>query len=104
MKTKEKIIEILNDELFTYQLVDDSDPILIGGIVEAADRLCEPSHQSAPTVSKVAIEDIIDIHLQPLEITGLEADEINELEMFHDKLVDTIATAIVKLYERGGGG
>jgi len=40
------------------------------------------------------IEDIINIHLQPLDITGLDANEINELEGHHDELVNRIAQAI----------
>jgi len=42
------------------------------------------------------IIEIVDMHLQPLEITGLSADEIHELEEQHDELVGRIATAIVK--------
>ena len=54
--------------------------------------------EEIPEVTVEEIASIIDCHLQPLDITGLEAEEINELEMWHDKLVDTIAQSIHRLY------
>ena len=56
------------------------------------------TYPDCPEVTVEEIASIIDCHLQPLDITGLEAEEINELEMWHDLLVDTIAQSIHRLY------
>ena len=58
---KEKIIEILKDNIMTYQLIDDSDPIQITGFELATDKILalieyDKIHQTIPYFKMKLIE------------------------------------------------
>ena len=89
MKDKDKVIEILYEHT-------DQNSMTIGEIEydEIANRLCEPSHQSAPTV-----EEIVEILIETLNLDGNRGGHSYWIDLESEK---DAARTIHKFYERGG--
>lgn len=92
---REKVMEIIEE--YQKDMRHENKFIVSDAVDAIADALCPPTLPQQPEISEKMIEEIVDMYLQPLDITGLDHEDIEELEASHDQRVHNIAKAILKL-------